>query len=85
VIVDEIADLIGHNDHAFLRTGLARFRRFGGLFQDLFLAINAQNLSHLLLELGVALFQRLLNQKREIHERTPGSTLADFMEAVRLV
>ena len=36
---------------------LARFLRFGSLFQDLDLAINAQNLRHLLLELGVATFQ----------------------------
>jgi hypothetical protein len=36
---------------------LARFLRFGSLFQDLDLAIIAQNLRHLLLELDVATFQ----------------------------
>ena len=39
------------------RHRLARLLRFGGLFQDLDLAINAQNLRHLLLEFGVATFQ----------------------------
>src|ERR1700726_890442 len=39
------------------RYRLARFLSLGGLFQDLDLAINAQNLRHLLLELGVATFQ----------------------------
>src|SRR5882724_1651303 len=40
------------------RRRLARFARSGGSFlQDLDLAINAQNLRHLLLELGVAAFQ----------------------------
>jgi hypothetical protein len=39
------------------RHRLARFLRLGGLFQDLNLAINAQHLGHLLLELGIATFQ----------------------------
>ena len=40
------------------RTRLIGFVRLGGgFFQDLDLAINAQNLGHLLLELGVATFQ----------------------------
>src|SRR5215470_7664774 len=36
---------------------LGRFPRFGSLFQDLDLAVHAQNVRHLLLELGVATFQ----------------------------
>ena len=39
------------------RHRLARLLRFGGLFQDLDLAINAQNLRHLPLEFGVATLQ----------------------------
>src|SRR5215471_7343465 len=39
------------------RHWLTRFLRLGSLFQELDLAINAQNLRHLLLELGVATLQ----------------------------
>src|SRR5882724_8137188 len=45
--------VVGDNRHR-----LARFLRFGGrLFQDLDLPIDTQNLRHLLLKLGVAIFQ----------------------------
>src|SRR5204863_1716839 len=44
--------IIGHDSYR-----LARFPRFGSFFQDLDLTINAQNLRHLLFELGVAPFQ----------------------------
>ena len=46
------------------RHWLARFLRLGGLFQDLDFAIDAQNLRHLLLELGVATFQIVANLVR---------------------
>jgi len=53
--------VVGHDRHR-----LARFLGFDHLFKDLHLAINPQNIRHLLLELGVATFQVIPHLVRPI-------------------